>query len=87
MGKSRLLLEVAAQVARTGSVLYVTGEESSGQVRLRAERTDASLGAPSSTTLPHVMHSLQRPTHLPEVQPHSVHLNAGRVVVLAMPAP
>ncbi|HYH32393.1 MAG TPA: DNA repair protein RadA [Pseudonocardia sp.] len=41
VGKSTLLLEVAAQAARTGRVLYVTGEESAGQVRLRAERTGA----------------------------------------------
>ncbi|TQM15799.1 DNA repair protein RadA [Pseudonocardia kunmingensis] len=41
VGKSTLLLEVAAQVARSGRVLYVTGEESAGQVRLRAERTGA----------------------------------------------
>ncbi|MGQ0465163.1 MAG: DNA repair protein RadA [Sporichthyaceae bacterium] len=42
VGKSTLLLEVAAQVARTGaSVLYVSGEESAAQVRLRAERVDA----------------------------------------------
>jgi DNA repair protein RadA/Sms len=41
VGKSTLLLEVAAQVSRTGRVLYVTGEESAGQVRLRAERTGA----------------------------------------------
>ncbi len=41
-GKSTLLLEVAAQVARSGGpVLYATGEESAGQVRLRAERTSA----------------------------------------------
>jgi DNA repair protein RadA/Sms len=41
-GKSTLLLEVAAQVARSaGPVLYATGEESAGQVRLRAERTSA----------------------------------------------
>ncbi|WP_370250577.1 DNA repair protein RadA [Nocardioides sp.] len=40
VGKSTLLLEVAAQTARTRRrVLYVTGEESAGQVRLRAERT------------------------------------------------
>ncbi len=37
VGKSTLLLEVAAK--STGRVLYVTGEESAGQVRLRAERT------------------------------------------------
>ncbi len=41
VGKSTLLLEVAAKAARTGRVLYVTGEESAGQVRLRAERTGA----------------------------------------------
>ncbi len=42
VGKSTLLLEVAAQTARAGrTVLYVTGEESAAQVRLRAERTDA----------------------------------------------
>ncbi|HXV93645.1 MAG TPA: DNA repair protein RadA [Pseudonocardia sp.] len=41
VGKSTLLLEVAAKVAGAGKVLYVTGEESAGQVRLRAERTGA----------------------------------------------
>jgi DNA repair protein RadA/Sms len=42
VGKSTLLLEVAANAARTGSrVLYVSGEESVGQVRMRAERTGA----------------------------------------------
>ncbi|RSM66991.1 DNA repair protein RadA [Amycolatopsis sp. WAC 01376] len=40
VGKSTLLLEVAYQWASTaGRALYVTGEESAGQVRLRAERT------------------------------------------------
>ena len=39
VGKSTLLLEVAAQTARTGSrALYVSGEESASQVRLRADR-------------------------------------------------
>ena len=42
VGKSTLLLEVAAKTAKTGSrVLYVSGEESVGQIRLRAERTGA----------------------------------------------
>lgn len=41
VGKSTLLLEVAAQTARQGRrALYVTGEESASQVRLRADRTD-----------------------------------------------
>src|SRR5436189_4014866 len=39
VGKATLLLEVAARAG--GRVLYVTGEESAGQVRLRAERTGA----------------------------------------------
>jgi DNA repair protein RadA/Sms len=40
VGKSTLLLEVAHRwAAGAGPVLYVTGEESAGQVRLRAERT------------------------------------------------
>lgn len=42
VGKSTLLLEVAARWARDGRrTLYVSGEESAAQVRLRAERTGA----------------------------------------------
>lgn len=42
VGKSTLLLDVAARAARESQkVLYATGEESAGQVRLRAERIDA----------------------------------------------
>lgn len=42
VGKSTLLLEVAAQSARAGRrVLYASAEESTAQVRLRAERTGA----------------------------------------------
>ncbi len=38
VGKSTLLLEVAARYAERGRTLIVTGEESAAQVRLRAER-------------------------------------------------
>ena len=42
VGKSTLLLEVAANTAKSGKrVLYISGEESVGQIRLRAERTGA----------------------------------------------
>src|SRR4029453_16260167 len=45
VGKSTLLLEVAARVAATGRrVLYVSAEESTAQVRLRAGRTGALHG-------------------------------------------
>src|SRR5256884_1012072 len=41
VGKSTLLMHAAAQVARQGKVLYVSGEESVQQVRMRAERLSA----------------------------------------------
>ncbi len=47
IGKSTLLLQVAAAIAHAENVLYVTGEESASQVKLRAER----LGADDATKL------------------------------------
>ena len=42
VGKSSLTLKVCANVAKKqGKVLYVTGEESTRQVRMRADRLDA----------------------------------------------
>src|SRR5262249_26839173 len=42
IGKSTLLLQVAGQMSRNGhSVLYISGEESAKQTRLRAARIDA----------------------------------------------
>lgn len=42
VGKSTLLLDVAARIASLGGrVLYASGEESTGQIRMRAERTGA----------------------------------------------
>ncbi|TFV60016.1 DNA repair protein RadA [Mycobacterium sp. PS03-16] len=62
VGKSTLLLEVCHRWARSGRrALYLTGEESAGQVRLRAERTGCThdelyLGAESDlpTALGHI---------------------------------
>lgn len=43
VGKSTLLLKVGANIAQSGkNVLYVTGEESEGQVKLRANRLGAN---------------------------------------------
>jgi DNA repair protein RadA/Sms len=47
IGKSTLLLQVANNIARNDRVVYVSGEESASQVRLRAER----LGMRSTTVL------------------------------------
>lgn len=44
IGKSTLLMQVAAHVAELNSVLYVSGEESASQVKLRATRLGAAAG-------------------------------------------
>lgn len=41
IGKSTILMQICANVARTHTVLYVSGEESAGQVKLRAMRLGA----------------------------------------------
>ncbi|HET9649090.1 MAG TPA: DNA repair protein RadA, partial [Microlunatus sp.] len=67
VGKSTLLLEVAARWARADRrTLYVSGEESAAQVRLRAGRTDAladQLYLAAETDLSTVL------GHIEEVQP------------------
>lgn len=42
IGKSTLLLQTTAHIAKTSEVLYVSGEESASQVKLRAERLGAN---------------------------------------------
>ena len=44
VGKSTLLLEAGTHAAAAGPVLYITGEESAAQVRLRADRIGAVAG-------------------------------------------
>ncbi|CAI8237298.1 MAG: DNA repair protein RadA [Sulfurovum sp.] len=45
VGKSTLLLKVAGSIAGSGKkVLYVSGEESAGQIKLRANRLEANNG-------------------------------------------
>ncbi len=72
IGKSTLLLDVAARAAREGyaaadgevpRVLYVTGEESAAQVRARAERIEAmarSLYLASETDLATVLGQIEQ---------------------------
>ncbi len=38
IGKSTVMLQIAAQVKTAGRVLYISGEESPGQIKLRADR-------------------------------------------------
>lgn len=42
IGKSTLLLQISSYIAKNISVLYVSGEESANQVKLRAERLGAA---------------------------------------------
>ncbi|MFC5822954.1 DNA repair protein RadA [Nonomuraea insulae] len=66
IGKSTLLLEAAARIAERTTVLYVTGEESAAQVRLRADRIGAiqdQLYLAAETELSALV------THVEKVQP------------------
>ena len=78
VGKSTLLLEVAAQAARGGRrVLYASAEESPGQVRLRAERTGAlhdELYLASETDLATIL------GHIDDVQPQLVIVDSVQTV-------
>ena len=41
IGKSTILMQICAEVTKKHNVLYISGEESAGQVKLRAERLGA----------------------------------------------
>ncbi len=45
IGKSTILMQICAKVALSQAILYVSGEESAGQVKLRAERLGAGQGS------------------------------------------
>ena len=78
VGKSTLLLEVAARTAqRRQRTLYVTGEESASQVRLRADRTDAvhdELYLAAETDLGAVL------THIEQVRPQMVVVDSVQTI-------
>jgi DNA repair protein RadA/Sms len=78
VGKSTLLLEVAARTAaRRQRTLYVTGEESAAQVRLRADRTDAvhdELYLAAETDLGAVL------THIEDVRPQLVVVDSVQTI-------
>ena len=49
IGKSTLLLQAAVEIARQNTVLYVSGEESEGQIKMRAVRL---LGQENGSKIP-----------------------------------
>ena len=62
IGKSTLLLQTAANIARRGEhVVYISGEEAAGQVRLRASRlglSDAPIQLASETSVRDILTTL-----------------------------
>ncbi|GAB2850234.1 DNA repair protein RadA [Microbacterium insulae] len=82
VGKSTLLLEVAAQSAKSGRrVLYASAEESTAQVRLRAERTGAlhdELYLASETDLATIL------GHVDEVRPDLLIVDSVQTVASSL---
>ena len=61
IGKSTLMLQICAQLCSTGDVLYVSGEESEHQLKMRAERLDVcnqNLYVLSETNLSDILESV-----------------------------
>ncbi len=81
IGKSTLLLDVAARAARESrDVLYVSGEESAAQVRMRAERIEAmarTLFLASETDLATVLGQIE------QVQPDLVIIDSVQTIASA----
>jgi DNA repair protein RadA/Sms len=81
VGKSTLLLEVAAQTSRyQRRTLYVTGEESASQVRLRADRTGGvhdELYLAAETDLGAVL------SHLEQVRPELLVVDSVQTIAAA----
>jgi DNA repair protein RadA/Sms len=77
VGKSTLLLEAGALVASVGPVLYITGEESAAQVRLRADRLGAvheNLYLAAETDLDAII------THVGTVQPRLLIIDSVQTI-------
>lgn len=81
VGKSTLLLDVAAKWAGTGqTTLYISGEESASQVKLRAERTGTvhdSLYLASETDLSTVL------GHVEQVDPTLLVVDSAQTIATA----
>lgn len=82
IGKSTLLLQVMHRLASAGKkVLYVSGEESASQIRLRADR----IGASSKSLYVLVEVSLENIlTHIKEVAPDAIVIDSIQTVYSSM---
>lgn len=83
IGKSTLLLQVALEMARQGVVLYVSGEESERQIRMRAQRllnTPENQGAAIEQIAPPSLY-LVTETQLPQILEHVTTLQPRLLIV------
>jgi DNA repair protein RadA/Sms len=79
VGKSTLLLEAGAMMAANGPVLYITGEESAAQVRLRADRIGAvseNLFLAAETDLDAIV------THVDSVRPRLLIIDSVQTIAV-----
>ncbi|MFA7073626.1 MAG: DNA repair protein RadA [Endomicrobiaceae bacterium] len=63
IGKSTLMLQISSAVAKNGTVLYISGEESLSQVKSRAERLNVSkdnIFLASETNLENIIESVNK---------------------------
>jgi len=83
VGKSTLLLQVASRLVAEGrGVLYVSGEESAGQTRLRAQRlgVDERLAVLAEADLERVIEAVGEGAPLPEGEAEATDAPAARPV-------
>ncbi|MCW5878141.1 MAG: DNA repair protein RadA [Anaerolineales bacterium] len=66
IGKSTLLLQTAIELAASDTVLYVSGEESPGQIKMRAERLRRSAGVADSNATREPMNQANGDQPLPD---------------------
>ncbi len=79
IGKSTLLLQAAAEAALRGAVLYVSGEESARQIKMRADRLARASGA-QEPSLPEQFYFLAE-TDLENILEHAARLQPALMVI------
>lgn len=78
IGKSTLLLQVSTQLSQVGTVLYVSGEESAQQIKLRAERLgdiDSEFYLYAETNMQSVRAEVER------IQPHFLIIDSIQTIM------
>lgn len=80
IGKSTLLLQAAIEFAQKGNVLYVSGEESGQQIKMRAQRLQAKGNNGKTTTFPPNLYLLME-TDLDSILTHAQNVKPQLLIV------